>query len=104
VDLPGVIVTDQNAASGHARFVAAPAGLLIVDKDMVYAEYWNHPDDQIASWRHKSVKCAEVLVPNRVDQNLIVGAYVSCEPARATLAAFAPQLPIQVDAHFFFVG
>ncbi|MBI4469154.1 MAG: DUF4433 domain-containing protein [Acidobacteria bacterium] len=65
LDLPGVIVSDQNASSGYARFAAAPEGLRLIDEALVFAEYWTHPDDPIAEWRHGSIKCAEILVPDR---------------------------------------
>lgn len=48
IDLPGVVITDQNAASNYARFGAAPAALSRVDRDWAFAEFWKHPDDQIA--------------------------------------------------------
>nr|MBA2390780.1 DUF4433 domain-containing protein [Geodermatophilaceae bacterium] len=50
LDLPGVVVADQNASSGYARFEPAPSGLEIIERDMVFAEYWTHPDDKIKEW------------------------------------------------------
>lgn len=100
VDLPGVVVTDQNAASDYVRWSAS---LAIVDKDLVFAEYWTHPEDQIAEWRHKSVKCAEVLVPDEVPARYVEGAYVSGRAGRDALSAAAPALAVTEDAHFFFL-
>jgi hypothetical protein len=102
LDLPGVIITDQNAASDYRRFMAEPAGLAMIDRDMVFAEYWTHPDDQIAEWRHKSIKCAEVLVPDSVDQAYIIGAYVSCWWGQFDLKKEAPDLQVTVNEHLFF--
>ncbi len=99
LDLPGVVVTDQNAAGDHVRWGRT---LAIVDRDLVFAEYWTHPGDQIAEWRHKSIKCAEVLVPDRVDPEHVLGAYVSGPEGRAALQAVAPGLPVVEDAHLFF--
>jgi hypothetical protein len=85
LDLPGVVVASQNASSDYARFAAAPDGLGLIDKDMVFASSWKHPNDQIAEWRHGSIMCAEVLVPDSVEPEYIEGAYVSCKAARKAL-------------------
>jgi hypothetical protein len=53
-------------------------------------------------WRKKSAKCAEVLVPDCIAPNSILGAYVSCEQAKAALAKVGFGLPIAIDAHLFF--
>lgn len=75
LDLPNVVISDQNASSSYARFAPAPRGLAIVDAAHTFAENWTHPDDQIEEWRHKTRMCAEVLVPDRVPKDHITGAY-----------------------------
>jgi len=102
LDLPDVVVTDQNAASGYCRFEPAPVGLRIIDRERTFAEYWTHPDNQIAEWRHKAVKCAEVLVPDLVAPPHILGAYVSGEVGERALRALQPPWEVAVDAHLFF--
>jgi len=102
LDLPGVIVTDGNAASDYVRFAAAPDGLSIVDRDRTFAEYWTDPD-QVVGWRKKAAKCAEVLVPDRVGPCHLTGAYVSCEQAKAKLEALGTGLPIAANGYLFFV-
>ncbi|MCH7544579.1 MAG: DUF4433 domain-containing protein [Proteobacteria bacterium] len=102
LDLPDVVITDQNAASDYRRFAAAPGGLAIVDKEKTFAEHWTHPDDPIAYWRHSSMKCAEVLVPDVVDPDFIMGAYVSCKSSHDRMAADTPGLPAEINRHFFF--
>jgi len=101
LDIRNVVVTDSNAASKYVSFKPAPEGLAIVDRDRTFAEWWTH-DDQIEQWRHSSQKCAEVLVPDRVPPNYIIGAYVSCDGSREGLQRLVPGLPITVDAHLFF--
>jgi len=104
LDLRGVIVTDQNAASDYRRFMPSPDGLAMVDASMVFADDWRHPNDQAAFWRHRSVMCAEVLVPDSVPPGFVTGAYVSGATARTALGACAPALPSTVNAHMFFQG
>ncbi len=99
--LEGVIVTDRNAAS-NARFSLSDTGLALIDREQVFAEYWIHPDDDLATYNHKKIKCAEVLVPSRIPPDYIFGAYVSCNQSLRILRNIAPQLPIIIDAHLFF--
>jgi len=103
LDVLGAIITDQNAASAWARFTPAPHGLSIVDATMTFAEFWTHPEDQRAEWRHKSMMCAEVLVPDRVAPRFIVGAYVSCGESARMIAAEAPSLPTDTNRRLFFL-
>jgi hypothetical protein len=70
--------------SDYARFKSSPKGLEMVDKDLVFAEYWNHPD-LYRKYKHVSIKCAEVLVPDRVEARYIRGAYVSCPESKKAL-------------------
>ena len=101
LDLPGVVITDANASSNYVRFAAAPEGLSIVDREATFAEYWTD-QDQIVEWRKKSAKCAEVLVPKRVEPRFIGGAYVSCLEAMTWFAGFNTGLAVSINAHLFF--
>jgi hypothetical protein len=94
LDIPGVIVTDMNAASGICRFAPAPEGLDMVDTEMVFAEDWRHPGDFAGYLRHRAVKCAEVLVPDQVPARFIMGAHVSCDASRGALQAVAAGLVV----------
>ena len=101
LDLPGVVIADRNASSDYARFAAAPQGLSIVDKDLTFAEYWAH-HDLFEAMRRKSAKCAEVLVPERIDPDFITGAYVSCSESKTALESLELGIPVTVNSHFFF--
>jgi hypothetical protein len=102
LDITGAAIADSNASSGYARFSSSPDGLTLIDRSLVFATYWTHPEDEIAEWRHKAAKCAEVLIPDRVPPRYITGAYVSCEEARDTLASAAPDIEITLNARLFF--
>lgn len=101
LDQPGVVIADGNAASIYTAFWPAPAGLAKVDKELVFAEYWTD-SDQILKWHKTRVKCAEVLVPERVAPRFIVGAYVSCQEAAERLQSVEADLVITVNGHLFF--
>ena len=101
LDLPGTIVTDQNAASDYVRF-SSPSQCEGLDFDDVFARDWRHPDDQFRHWRHKSRKCAEVLVPGHVDPSALTGALVADAGAAARLAQGGFSLAVTIDPDFFF--
>ena len=102
LERPGVVVTDRNASSDYVRFAAGVEGLSIVDEKLVFAEYWTH-DDRIEYLRHKSIKCAEVLVPERIDPTFVRGVYVSCAESEEAVKAVAPTLKTKVSPHLFFL-
>ena len=99
LDLPGVVVADRNAASGIARFSSvAEGGIEALDETVVFARYWSDSDDL------KQLRCAEVLVPGKVDPSWIRRA---CVPDRTTKRKLAHllgnhELPIQVVPFLFF--
>jgi hypothetical protein len=100
LDLPGTIVTSQNASSDYAAFRPAPDGLAIVNYELVFAHDWRDPD-QIAYWRKKSIKCAEVLVPDRVAPDYITGIYCSGAVGRAAVEVICDRV-VTVDPDLFF--
>ena len=101
LDVPGVVITDSNASSEYVRFAAAPEGLRIVDRSRTFAEYWTD-NDLIEQWRKKAAKCAEVLVPERVEPRFLAGIHVSSDEAREAVAGLDTGLPVTVDRHLFF--
>ena len=103
LDLPEVVITDRNAARNIARFYPSPDGIAQVDGNIVFSEYWNDANE-IVAWYKKGVKCAEVLVPDRVDPKFILGVYVSCEQAKRDVETMNLPLHVKVDPHLFFRG
>ncbi len=101
LDLEGVIVTDQNAAGDYVRFRPAPGWLWYVDRERTFAEYWTD-DDAIEYWRKKAAKCAEVLVPDRVEPRYIQHAYVASVEMKTRIDTMGTRLDVHVDGHLFF--
>ena len=81
----GVVFADCNASSGYVRFLH-PSQWNLLDFDDIYAMDWRHPGDPAAYYRHRSRKCAEVLVPHRVEPGQLLGAYVVDQAAAQRLA------------------
>lgn len=102
LDLPDVVITDRNAGADYPQFRPAPDGLAIVDRARTFADDWRHPN-QIEYWQRKSAKCAEVLVPDRVDPRFVRSAYVSCEKTKVSLEALNTGLAVRIHKHLFFM-
>jgi len=102
IDQAGVIITDRNAASGWVGFRPVADGLSVISRERVFARYWTHRDDPYDEMSHKSEKCAEVLVPDRVDVRFIAGAYVANQAALAEFERQNFQLPVRVRGDMFF--
>ena len=101
LQLEGVVLADCNASSDYVRFLP-PANWRVLDFDDILALDWRHPDDPIAQMRHRSRKCAEVLVPHVVEPRFLIGAWVVNGTAEGKLRAIGFSLPITVDAGLFF--
>lgn len=102
LDLPGVVITDGNAASGYTIFLPSPSGLRKVDKDLVYAEYWT-ASDIYRRWEKTRVKCAEVLVPGKVETRFVIGAYASCDATTGRLNGLETGLSVTTNKNLFFM-
>ena len=73
LNLSGVVITDQNAASDLVRFLH-PNQRRLLDFESIFAMDWRHPNDPFGYRRHRSRKCAEVLVPQVVEPKFLIGA------------------------------
>lgn len=102
LDLEGVIVTDRNAASGWAGFWPVADGLRIISRDRLFARYWTHRDDPYDEMSHKSEKCAEVLVPARLEARFVIGAYVANQAALLAFQRLNTGLPVRIRGDIFF--
>ncbi len=100
LDMEGVIVTDKNAAR-ECWFKPVEEGLALLKKDEIYATFWVYRDDPIKQDRHMGIKCAEVLVPECVPSDYIIGAYVANNVALNKLYKFS-ELSAIIKSELFF--
>ncbi len=82
-----VIISDRNASSAYTKFSESIENIAF---EKIYAKYWKpqgHSSDCrcLDCHENKSIKCAEVLVPYRVDPSFFVGAHVANESAKQKL-------------------
>ena len=101
IGLPGVVITDCNAASDYSRCLA-PSQSDLLDFDDIFALDWRHQGDPARYFQHKSRMCAEVLVPDRVDSRFLRGAYVMNGQAEQRLRGFGFSLPVSINPVLFF--
>lgn len=101
LDLEGVIISDKNASSDYAAFYEVETGLKSVDFNLVYARYWTHPD-YYEECRRKSVKCAEVLVPNCIPYAYVISAAVISKDAKDKLETTGFDKEIIIKPEVFF--
>lgn len=103
LDLSGVIVADCNAASDYVRFYPVSDGLRALDREMVYARFWLNRTDPFDEMRRKSIKCAEVLVPEKVEPQFVIGAYVANEHVLRAFRALNTGLPVSMNKWYVFL-
>lgn len=101
LDFEGVVISDRNASSDYAAFYGAEAGLENIDFKLVYARYWTDTD-YYEQCRKKSIKCAEVLVPDCIPYDYIVCAAVVSERAAERLKATGFDRQISIEPRVFF--
>jgi hypothetical protein len=100
-DLDEAIVTDGNAASKYTAFASSPAGLRAINAEITFLGDPRH-GDQIEEWRRKREQCAEVLVPERIPPEYIVGCYVSCEQSLRIVRELDLPWSTKINRHMFF--
>ena len=101
LNLPNVVIADRNASSEYVRFYHFPFGLQFLDEEKIYAKYWTN-NDQFEYMERKSKKCAEVLVPDKVNPEYIFAAYVYDKKSKEKLlnTGFAHQIDLKPDIFF----
>ncbi len=101
LDTPGSIIADGNASSDYTRFYPSPDGLESIQSSLVLARYWTS-DDPYEYLHKKRSRCAELLVPNSIPPQLIIGAYASCIKAQTSVLHTGFALPIDINHDLFF--
>ena len=97
LDLSGVVITEINAAAGvEPRWYTVEEGLGRLDHDDIFARYW---DDR----SHMQRMMADVLVPDRVPPQYLVGTYLVSESASRNVS-WSRVLPVTVSPYHFFKG
>ena len=99
--IDGTVIADRNASSDYVRFLS-PNAVNELDFDKIFAADWRHPEDRIEYLRHRSIKCAELLIPDCVDVRFILGAYVADGNIANKLRESGFTLPVDTNQYMFF--
>lgn len=95
LDICDVVLSDMNAARDMVGFFDVSGGLENIDFDKVFKKYWDYST--------KGIKCAEVLVPHRIDATYITHIFVANTSAwDKILSLNLDTPPISMDADMFF--
>lgn len=95
-------MADGNAAADLTRFDPPDVGLEELDETLVFTDWWDDPDEYAKHEKRRRI-CAEILVPERVGQEYIVGAYVSCDTSRENCMSTWDGLNVIIQEHLFFL-
>lgn len=78
------VLADRNAAISLVRFYSPLNGVEKLDFEKIHAQFWTDPDP-IIQREKKAIKCAEILIPQRISTDYIAGAYVVSNKAEQQL-------------------
>lgn len=102
MDNPQCIVSDRNAAADLVKFYPAADGIKEIGFGKIFEKNWNH-ENVYEYLNHKSIKCAEVLIPDRVPFNYVIGAYVAHQFAKNKLKAAGFNKYIKISEEVFYL-
>lgn len=101
LDLEDTIVTDQNAARNLALFASPDEGIKFINFDKVKAVYWNEGNYNDCQ-NNKAIKCAKVLVLNKVPIEYLIKIKVCTELAKQKVKKLNLGVPVKIDRNMFF--
>jgi hypothetical protein len=101
-EIENVVFSDQNASSDYARFYSPEEGYERLNFDLIYTADWRHPNDQVMYFKHRSIKCAEVLIPNLLPPQYIKSIYISDENMRQYVKSLCPNINVEINPYLFF--
>lgn len=101
LNIDGAIVTDCNAAAGITQFIEPKNMEEVLDFEKIYMRYWNDSDEWVKA-RNRLIKCAEVLVPDLIPPEYIIGAVVANSYAADALKSKGFNLRVLIEEDRFF--
>lgn len=101
LDLENVVISDRNASSDYASFHEPTKILDKLDYDMIYAKSWVDANYYLML-KKKSVKCAEVLIPEKILPQYIIGAAVKNQEDKERLEEMGFNKKIYIAKELFF--
>ena len=101
INIEGCILSDQNASTDLVKFYTPEDGLENINFSLVFAQDWTDPN--LYTYRlKKATKCAEILIPDCVPYEYIVGAYVVKKENAEQLQRMGFNKKIVVNSRVFY--
>jgi len=100
--LPGVVVSDMNAARDMCKFLDPEAALESLDFKSIYLRVWYNPDDAFETDRLRGILCPEALIPEKVPYEYVLSAYVADLKTGEKLRSLMFTKQIICDPDMFF--
>lgn len=101
INIDGCVLSDQNASTDLVKFYTPKDGLENINFSLVFAQDWT--DSNLYAYRFKkATKCAEILIPNCVPYDYIVGAYVVSRKNAEILKRMGFDKEIVVNSKVFY--
>ncbi len=101
LQLPSVRISDKNAAKNFVKLSTPEQGFKDLDFNLVYLRDWNVSDPQ-EKYRLKGILCAEVLVPKKIEFEMVNIAYVANAQVKEKLQSLHFNKKIIIDPDKFF--
>ena len=99
--MPETVVTDRNAAAELAIFISPDKAISQLDFQMIFAKYWT--DEEVSKMADKKqVKCAEVLVLDKVPVEYIIRIKTGSRKAKEKVKELNLGVPVILDEELFF--
>lgn len=103
VNILDVVFTDRNAASAYVKFLSLRE-IRFLDYKKIYAKDWCDIDyESPLYYEKKSKKLAEILVPNKIGFEYIIGAYVKNSTDKNYLQNLGFNKSVTLNKELFFL-
>lgn len=104
LDTDGCILTDRNASSGYVQFYEPIQGIKQIEFDKVFSQYWYDEKNSYAvNTTNKAIKCAEILIPNKIPYDYVVSACVKSNDIKEKLLLKGFKKKIIVEPRVFYL-
>jgi len=97
----GCVLSDRNASTDLVKFYTPEDGLESIDFDLVFAQDWTDSNPYTNRLK-KATKCAEILIPDYIPYDYILGAYVVSEESAEALSQAGFDKKIVVNSKVFY--
>lgn len=101
INIDGCIISDQNAATDLVKFYTPDDALIKLNFDLIFAQDWRDTNPYTFSYK-KATKCAEILIPDCVPYEYIIGAYVLNKDNELKLRQMGFDKKIAISSKVFY--